>query len=497
MLYEDYLLLKTAEIGLSIDDDFIDSVIRSAKHLGVLLPKIPDSSVSAYPKKLMHSKLKEAHYDYPGISFVSVQNQQSIDYAGDAKELKTWRFMLHVTLNGKTLLNEVLQPGSEANEILFEMLGDRWQFAIKAIEDHLAGLNVGHVEQGEKQVYFVTHDKRELLVTPLDDTLYTELDRRLMNRAHQEFSLLYYKNASQTKFYNSGVMSLELKGSYPKLHYPVRNFKAKQQTEKYDLVKSNHGRYLVITADAEGFNATGSSIATGTANLTATAGFVDMLWRKDNKFLADWFALGWSSFNVQGYNKKNGSYGMGRGTHDSYNTTAKKAASVNLLPEVKANGRFVVVLKLANEVTLTNEQSLLNGMRFAGGIIRNACMSAFESLEAVNEALAGDFLFVKDASDQIDDEKDKLHALLDKLAVVNFGESVYSEPIKQYTVANIGYQSCEPPRPRIGTRSKEVRHCFVGGINTLAEFVDRLDDGCFWRTEWDRKYFSAVCVSNS
>jgi hypothetical protein len=273
-------------------------------------------------------------------------------------------------------------------------------------------------------------------------------------------------------------MSLTLSGQLPKLHYPPPIFDKTVKT--VEAKTTAKGNILVITGTVDDYNATGSSIATGSANMLAVAGFADMAWRKNEKLLADSFAFGWKSFCVNGHNKGSESYGM---------AVASKVVSggkvvAQALPEIKAFGEFAIVLNLHDEISLTDFDALLfKKMRLSGGNLSNVKTQLFIDVSTASHVLS-EYAFVADSSEDLIVEahhRDRLDALLEK---ISSGDSTN-------TVAVVGYQAIEPPRPRIGTRSQEDRHVFASGIITLAKW-QKLDRNCFWSTKWQKKTYSAI-----
>lgn len=175
--------------------------------------------------------------------------------------------------------------------------GDEWRNFSEEAREHLNRQALaGHIHPDEKQVFFV-HEKGELLVTPLADTLPLELARRIAKRKSdgELFRELGWK-VGGTQPQNSGVMAATTAGKLPK----IMALPPGRWCDNFALPDPVPGRFLTIELDVHGMNATGAGIAGGIANITGLMGFLDALRRKTPGLRCNEAAIGYSRVQFLG-----------------------------------------------------------------------------------------------------------------------------------------------------------------------------------------------------
>ena len=494
------VLAHAENLELKLDAQFIRAVQGGIKNMGVLNPKIPNSFVRASPKTL--SPKFNPNTPLAGISAFSVPVVQKYDWAGGAAVFfRAFRFLLtpfFFDIKRKTIIDDALTDGP-ASQILSEILGPDWRQCVAEIKGHLnRAIQSPFVDSGEKQIFWKT-EKDYLIVSPLADTLAIELKSRINARSkvNQFFGELDYQVGGD-KFQNSGVMATTLGGRLPKLMAFPPDFHREPSPM---LSEPEPGQFLALEFDTVGTNVTGGGIAGGLANVTTALGFADALRRLLLNVGVDIspqsIAFGFSRVKFHGeYQKGKWTYSMKKG----YREAAQGKVFPQPVAELTANARVHIVLqleKIADPEILNHLSDILARLRFGGGPIFNSISTLQADPEVIFDDWGKRVWFVADRQYEIEDEPDRLDAVLDCLKINKKGNS-WEKENPTYGLASTGYQGIEPPRPRDGLRDSSCRHIYAASTAGLMEWVraeECASDAVFWSAKWDRVNYTCAAVA--
>lgn len=489
-----------ATFEVKLDETFIPAIMAGLKSLGVLNPKIPDPFCQASLKTL--SKKVPQFDKLPALSAFSVPVRQKYDWAGGSeKYIRAFRFLVtpfqHADLWWCAAELDLVCP-------LTEILGEDWQMCAAAIQEHLKrDVQSPIVQRAEKQIFWPIDikDDKHLILSPMQDMLPVELAVRIKERKEQEIPQRFhveYLSCSSDKFQNSGVAACNLGGQFPKLmSLPPPSFR-----ESTPLPAPEAGGFLAMEFDVVQMNATGGSIMAGVSNITAAMGFKDALRRQLQKAGHDiglkGIAVGFSNVDFHG-RQENGTW-VGYAKRGS--RVVNDETRMQIVSEMTANARVHLVIQLDGSHApdfLDTVRKILPSMRFAAGTIWQHQVTLGDAA-TIFKSRGNEVWFIADRQDEIEAEKDRLDAALDRLYVTRNQLDEWKAAAPLYTLATTGYQAIEPPRPRNGLRDPNCRHVFASNIVSLAQWVSSsvaAVDQVFWTGTWNRSTYSALCFGAS